>query len=72
MTTVVTATGTQESIYSLIGDMGAVTPGELAAFLGDVKFPAEAWLRAQEQAGYVHRDEFGRYGTSCPWPRTGF
>ena len=30
------------------------------------------WLRGQADAGYLDRDEFGRDGTSCHWPRVRF
>lgn len=68
----VTMTRAQECIYSFIGDAGAVTPEELSVFLGLDDFPADVWLRSQVEAGYVFRDEFGAYRTSCPWPRVGF
>ena len=61
-----------EHIYSSIGDAGAVTPEELVALLGVDDFPADVWLRRQAEVGYVFRDEFGAYSTSCPWPRVGF
>ena len=67
-----TMTAVAEWIYSFIGDAGAVTLEELVAFLGLPDFPAEVWLRSQMDAGYVYRDEFGTYSTSCPWPRIGF
>jgi len=62
----------QEDIYSLIGDAGPVTPDQLGALLGERDVPMTSWLRSQEAAGYLYRDEFGTYGTSCPWPRIGF
>jgi hypothetical protein len=65
-------TSVQERIYSFIGDAGAVTPRELVVFLGEEDFRADVWLRGQMDLGYLHRDEFGRYGTSCHWPRVGF
>ena len=67
-----TMTRVEEWIYSFIGDAGAVTPDELVAFLGLDDFRADAWLRSQMEACYLYRDEFGRYSTSCPWPRVGF
>ena len=62
----------REQIISFIGDAGAVTARELVVLLGEEDFQADVWLRGQADAGYLHRDEFGRYGTSCHWPRVGF
>jgi hypothetical protein len=61
-----------ECAYSFIGDSGAVTREELVAFLGTREAVADAWLRRRVTAGYLFRDEFGTYSTSCPWPRVGF
>lgn len=61
-----------ERIYSFIGDAGAVSTQELATFLGEEVFVVHVWLRDQADAGFLHRDEFGCYGTSCHWPRVGF
>ena len=71
-TTTVQAQTIQERMYSFIGDAGAVTPRELVAFLAEEDFRADEWLREQMDEGRLHRDEFGRYGTSCAWPRVGF
>jgi hypothetical protein len=62
----------ESSIYTFIGDAGAVTAEELVDFLGVEEFRAQVWLRSQEASGTLYRDETGRYGTSCPWPRVGF
>jgi hypothetical protein len=62
----------EERIISLIGDAGAVTPRELVVLLGEEDFRADEWLRGKADTGYLERDEFGRYGTSCHWPRVGF
>ena len=61
-----------ERIYSFIGDAGAVSTQELATFLREEVFVVHVWLRDQVDAGFLDRDEFGRYGTSCHWPRIGF
>jgi hypothetical protein len=49
-----------------------VTPRALVVLLGEEDFQADSWLRNEADGGYLHRDEFGRYGTSCHWPRVGF
>ena len=67
-----TITRVEASMYSFIGDAGAVTAAEVEAFTGLPRYSAEVWLRDRADAGYLHRDEFGRYGTSCAWPRVGF
>lgn len=71
MTQAAQMTRVERNIFAFIGDAGAVTPSELTAFLGVEEFRAQAWLRSQETAGYLYRDETGRFGTSCPWPQYG-
>ena len=65
-------TTVREQIVSFIGDAGAVTARELVELLGEEDFRADEWLRGQADQGFLHRDEFGKYGTSCHWPRVGF
>jgi hypothetical protein len=72
MVQAVRTTRVEESIYSFIGDAGPVTPQDLKRFVGTDDFPAEVWLRAQANIGYLYRDPSGAYATSCPWPKSGF
>jgi hypothetical protein len=58
--------------YAIIGDAGAVTVDEFASLTSVTTSRAGSWLRRHADAGYLHRDEFGAYRTSCPWPRPGF
>ncbi len=61
-----------DSIYSVIGDAGPLSCDEIATLLGEDPRRGGAWVRRHEDAGYIYRDEFGRFSTSCPWPRAGF
>ena len=65
-------TSVSDGMFTFIGDAGAVTAGELSSFVGIEPGTAETWLRTQAAAGYLHRDEFGAYSTSCAWPRIEF
>ena len=67
-----TRTKVEDSVYSFIGDVHRVTVAGVAEFLRVDEGRANVWLRSQVAGGYLHRDEFGVYGTSCPWPRMGF
>jgi len=61
-----TASQQEESAFSFIGDAGAVTAAEFAVATGMTDEHAKMWLRGAADDGYLHRDESGRYGTSCP------
>ena len=65
-------TRTSESIYSVIGDAGSLRAEEISVLLGVDGERAQSWLTKQVGAGYLYVDEFGTFGTSCPWPRAGF
>lgn len=62
----------EESPLSFIGDAGALTPREFAAAMRIHAAAAGLWLHRAERCGYLYRDEFGRYSSSCPIPRIGF
>jgi hypothetical protein len=62
---------TQTDLLELLLTDGALTAVEIAAKLGISKRMAWAQARLAAQAGYLYRDEFGMFGTSCPWPRVG-
>ena len=71
MSTSISESRSMEDAYSIIGDSGAVTAGVFASLTGISAARAASWLRRHAEAGYLHRDEFGLYRTSCPWPRAG-
>ena len=60
------------SPLSFIGDAGALTAPEFAAAMRIHPAAAGLWLHRAEGCGYLYRDEFGRYSSSCPIPRVGF
>ena len=62
----------QREVFELLLEHGALTAGEIAAHLDITESTAWSWARVGQHAGYLDRDEFGRYAPWCPWPRVGF
>jgi hypothetical protein len=67
-----TPTQREESAFIFIGDAGPVTVGEFGEATDMTQEQSKTWLRRAADDGYLYRDEFGRYGTSCPIPPVGY
>jgi hypothetical protein len=61
----------QEQLFDVLLDNGPLTASEIGARLGVSEAAAWACARFGAQAGYLDRDEFGRFAPWCAWPRVG-
>jgi hypothetical protein len=62
------ATTTQD-VFAVIADAGPIAPNEIAALLAISGVAAVAHAHDLVSAGFLDRDEFGRYANFCAWPR---
>jgi predicted transcriptional regulator len=59
-------------MYELLFEAGPLDDNEIAEKMNRSTEDVIVWTRAGVEAGFLYRDEFGRYSSSCPWPRIGF
>jgi DNA-binding IclR family transcriptional regulator len=59
-------------LFQVFVDAGPLTAREIAERLSVSEDDVWVCARWMMNAGYLWRDESGRYALSCPWPRIGF
>ena len=62
----------QQELHDALVEDGALTVAEIAARAGVTLSVAYEAVRIALDAGYVDRDESGKYAPWCAWPRIGF
>jgi hypothetical protein len=64
-------TATTHDVFAVIADNAPLTTNEIALRFSIPVFAAAAHAHDLCAAGFLDRDEFGRYANFCSWPRVG-